>query len=64
MLRIVDMATAGVYVVMREGRMVELGGRSHWYDIEDVRRVLKGAGHVVRDEVLTTRVSVGPFGPH
>lgn len=64
MLKIVDMATAGVFVVMRDGRLMEFDGRSHWYALEDVRRVLKRTGQPVSDKVLTTRARSGAFGAH
>lgn len=52
--RIIHMATTGVWVVKRHGRMVEINGRTHWSCQRDLASDARSAGVALSDLIMNT----------
>ncbi|MDQ2103286.1 hypothetical protein [Azospirillum isscasi] len=52
--RVIHMATTGVWVVKRHGRMVEIGGRYHWDCQRELASDARRAGVALSDLVVNT----------
>lgn len=56
MYRIVSLERVGVYVVMNQGTMATLGGKSHWTSLDALRHAAKLENAPLYERVLRTRV--------
>lgn len=55
MYRIVSLERVGVYVVMNQGAMATLGGKSHWTSLDALRHAAKLENAPLYERVLRTR---------
>ncbi len=56
MYRIVSLDRVGLYVVMNEGSLATLGGKSHWTSLDALRHAAKLENAPLHDRVLRTRI--------
>ncbi|HYD31369.1 MAG TPA: hypothetical protein VEB64_11010 [Azospirillaceae bacterium] len=54
MLRIVDMRRTGLYVVMCDGAIASVAGRSYWSNLNELRETLRRERVPHSERVLTT----------
>ncbi|MBB3265226.1 hypothetical protein FHW79_002846 [Azospirillum sp. OGB3] len=54
MVKIVNLGRTGLFVVMQNGALTTIGGRSHWRSLDDARSAVSVAKIKVSDTVLRT----------
>jgi len=54
MIKIVNLGRTGLFVVMQNGALTAIGGRSHWRSLDDLRSTANAAKIKVSETVLRT----------
>ena len=54
MLKIVNLGRTGLYVVLRDGKLATLGGRSYWADAAQARDAARRENVPLCDQILRT----------
>lgn len=55
MMRVVNLGRTGLFVVMRNGAVASLGGKSYWRSLDDVWSAARAENVTVCDRVLRTK---------